>query len=120
MGKRARAAGGGDRPAKNYVYTLNLAGGHKYVGTTTQPVQRIGSHFAGAGAKWTQKHQPISVNSIMKCKSAAGVRKKSRDYCVPKNECLSWRRQGARSWSHKVDVSRRWLNKFSFNFSMTR
>jgi len=75
MGKRARAAGGGDRPAKNYVYTLNLAGGHKYVGTTTQPVQRIGSHFAGAGAKWTQKHQPISVNSIMKCKSAESAKK---------------------------------------------
>jgi hypothetical protein len=47
-----------------YVYTLNLKGGNKYVGFTQDPLTRISQHFSGNGAKWTQKHQPISVNSI--------------------------------------------------------
>ena len=47
-----------------YVYTLNLKGGAKYVGYTENPKKRLSQHFSGNGAQWTQKHQPISVNSI--------------------------------------------------------
>ena len=52
-----------------YVYTLNLKGGNKYVGYTENPATRLSQHFSGNGAKWTQKHQPISVNSIQKVSS---------------------------------------------------
>jgi predicted GIY-YIG superfamily endonuclease len=54
-----------------YVYTLNLKGGAKYVGYTENPKKRFADHFSGNGAKWTQKHQPISVNSIQKVSSVA-------------------------------------------------
>jgi putative endonuclease len=54
-----------------YVYTLNLKGGAKYVGYTENPKKRIADHFSGNGAKWTQKHQPISLNSIQKVSSVA-------------------------------------------------
>jgi len=49
-----------------YVYTLNLKGGNKYVGYTKNIKKRLSQHFSGSGAKWTQKHTPISVNSIQK------------------------------------------------------
>ncbi len=52
------------KPKPTYVYTLNLNGGNKYVGTTQNPQQRMAQHFSGNGAKWTQKHAPISVNSL--------------------------------------------------------
>jgi len=54
-----------------YVYTLNLKGGNKYVGYTQNPSKRISDHFSGNGAQWTQKHQPVSVNSIQKVSSVA-------------------------------------------------
>ena len=54
-----------------YVYTLNLKGGAKYVGYTENPKRRIADHFSGNGAKWTQKHKPVSVNSIQKVSSVA-------------------------------------------------
>jgi predicted GIY-YIG superfamily endonuclease len=58
-----------------YVYTLNLKGGHKYVGYTENPATRLSQHFSGNGAKWTQKHQPISVNSIQKVSSVRYAKK---------------------------------------------
>ena len=54
-----------------YVYTLNLKGGNKYVGYTQNPSKRISDHFSGNGAQWTQRHQPVSVNSIQKVSSVS-------------------------------------------------
>ncbi len=58
-----------------YVYTLNLKGGAKYVGYTENLNQRLSQHFSGNGAQWTQKHQPVSVNSIQKVSSVAYAKK---------------------------------------------
>lgn len=58
-----------------YVYTLNLKGGAKYVGYTENLNKRLNDHFTGNGAKWTQKHQPISVNSVQKVSSVAYAKK---------------------------------------------
>lgn len=53
-----------DKNDPHYVYTLNLEGGRKYVGRTSDPDKRIDQHFDGQGAKWTQKYRPISIESI--------------------------------------------------------
>ena len=58
-----------------YVYTLNLKGGNKYVGYTENPKNRISQHFSGNGAQWTQKHKPISINSIQKVSSVSYAKK---------------------------------------------
>ena len=58
-----------------YVYTLNLRGGAKYVGYTEDLNKRILQHFSGNGAKWTQKHPPVSVNSIQKVSTVAYAKK---------------------------------------------
>jgi predicted GIY-YIG superfamily endonuclease len=58
-----------------YVYTLNLKGGAKYVGYTENPNRRFSQHFSGTGAQWTQKHAPISVNSIQRVSSVAYAKK---------------------------------------------
>jgi predicted GIY-YIG superfamily endonuclease len=58
-----------------YVYTLNLKGGRKYVGYTQNPEARLTQHFSGSGAKWTQKHRPISINSIQEVSSVAKAKK---------------------------------------------
>lgn len=47
-----------------YVYSLNCKGGNKYVGMTNNIGRRLSQHFTGNGAKWTQKHDPVSVNSV--------------------------------------------------------
>ena len=60
---------------QHYIYTLNLEGGKKYVGITSNPEKRLNDHFNGNGAKWTQKHAPTSVNSIMPCKSYESAKK---------------------------------------------
>jgi len=72
---------------KSYVYSLNLKGGKKYVGKTNNIGRRLGQHFSGKGAKWTQKNKPMSVNHVQNCKSGASaskaetiVYKKMRDY----------------------------------------
>jgi predicted GIY-YIG superfamily endonuclease len=54
-----------------FVYTLNLRGGAKYVGITANLEKRLSDHFSGKGAQWTQKHKPISVNSIQRVSSIA-------------------------------------------------
>ena len=58
-----------------YVYTLNLKGGNKYVGYTQNPDRRLNQHFSGNGAQWTQKHQPVRVNSIQKVSSVVYAKK---------------------------------------------
>jgi predicted GIY-YIG superfamily endonuclease len=58
-----------------YVYTLNLKGGAKYVGYTQNPKKRLAEHFSGNGAQWTQKYQPISVNSIQKVSNVPYAKK---------------------------------------------
>ncbi len=54
-----------------FVYTLNLKGGAKYVGYTSNLEKRISDHFSGWGAKWTQKHKPLSVHIIRQVPSIA-------------------------------------------------
>ena len=70
-----------------YVYSLNLKNGKKYVGMTQNLEKRMGQHFLGKGAKWTQKNKPVSINHVQKCKSYESAKKaetivykKMRDY----------------------------------------
>ena len=70
-----------------YVYSLNLKNGKKYVGMTQNLEKRMGQHFLGKGAKWTQKNTPVSINHVQKCKSYESAKKaetivykKIRDY----------------------------------------
>ena len=72
---------------KNYVYSLNLKGGKKYVGKTTNIKKRLSQHFSGKGAQWTKKNKPVSVNHVQNCKTSKSaskaetiVYKKMRDY----------------------------------------
>ena len=72
---------------QTYVYSLNLKNGKKYVGMTQNLEKRMGQHFLGKGAKWTQKNKPISINHVQKCKSYESAKKaetivykKMRDY----------------------------------------
>jgi len=58
------------KKAPAYVYTLNLEGGRKYVGMTTNIKQRMDQHFSGEGSAWTQKYAPVSIKSI---KPAEGI-----------------------------------------------
>ena len=68
-----------NKPA--YTYILNLEGGKKYVGYTQSPKKRICDHFNGKGAKWTQKHRPVSINSIIKYNSvSAAKRGETKEY----------------------------------------
>ncbi len=60
---------------QHYVYTLNLKGGKKYVGMTSDPEKRLTDHFTGNGAQWTQKNQPTSLSSIIPCKNKESARK---------------------------------------------
>lgn len=53
----------------HYVYTLNLEGGKKYVGYSSNVKRRIAQHFNGTGAAVTRECRPISVHSVKKCSS---------------------------------------------------
>ena len=71
----------------NYVYSLNLSDGCKYVGRTTNPEELFAQHFQGSGAEWTKLHAPTSVNSMQQCKSEESAKaaerivyEKMRDY----------------------------------------
>ena len=63
---------------KHFVYSLNLENGNKYVGITSDPNKRFSDHFNGNGSKWTQKHLPISINSINQCKSLESAKNAER------------------------------------------
>jgi predicted GIY-YIG superfamily endonuclease len=60
---------------QNYVYSLNLENGKKYVGRTSNLEQRLNQHFSGHGAEWTKKNPPVSVNHIQKCKTPESAKK---------------------------------------------
>ena len=60
------------------VYTLNLTGGTKYVGITSNPEKRLNDHFNGSGATWTQKHLPVSINWINTCSSLQSAKNAER------------------------------------------
>lgn len=63
------------QPKKAYTYSLNLKGGKKYVGYTTNIKRRLGQHFSGNGAKVTQECRPISVNHVHRCTSVKNAKK---------------------------------------------
>ena len=46
------------------IYKLNLEGGKKYVGKTTNVDRRMEQHFSGNGAKVTKKFKPVSGKVI--------------------------------------------------------
>jgi hypothetical protein len=48
-----------DINAPTTIYKLNLKGGKKYVGKTTDIDRRTKQHFSGNGAKVTQKFKPL-------------------------------------------------------------
>ena len=58
-----------------YVYTLSLKGGNKYVGYTENLKKRLSQHFSGNGAQWTQKYEPVYINSIQKVSNVAYAKK---------------------------------------------
>ena len=72
------ASSGKSGGKQHYAYSLNLAGGRKYVGITTNPERRLAQHFGGQGAQWTQKHAPVSVNHLQRCSSAGTAKSAER------------------------------------------
>ena len=48
------------------IYKLNLEGGKKYVGKTTDIERRMNQHFSGNGAKVTKKFKPIDFKILEK------------------------------------------------------
>jgi len=61
-----------------YCYSLNCVNGKKYVGFTTNLDKRLNDHFSGNGSKATQKHRPVSINHIQKCKNEDNAKKAER------------------------------------------
>ena len=53
--------------APTQIYKLNLEGGKKYVGKTTNVNKRMNQHFSGNGAKVTQKFKPINGEIVDEC-----------------------------------------------------
>ena len=53
--------------APTQIYKLNLEGGKKYVGKTTNINKRMNQHFSGNGAKVTQKFKPINGEIVDEC-----------------------------------------------------
>ena len=53
--------------APTQIYKLNLEGGKKYVGKTTNVNKRMNQHFSGTGAKVTQKFKPINGEIVDEC-----------------------------------------------------
>jgi predicted GIY-YIG superfamily endonuclease len=84
------------RKAPAMVYITTSTAGHKYVGMTKPGLaingktlldRRLNAHFSGKGAKWTQKHSPVKVSYVQKCKSLQAAKraetaiyKRMRDY----------------------------------------
>ena len=53
-----------DINAPTAIYKMNLEGGKKYVGKTTNIDRRMNQHFSGNGAKVTKKFKPIDVKVV--------------------------------------------------------
>ena len=58
-----------------YCYSLNLKGGKKYVGMTTNLERRLDQHFSGSGSAVTQQCTPVSVHHVQRCKSVSNAKK---------------------------------------------
>ena len=57
----------GNINAPTKIYKLNLEGGKKYVGKTTNVNKRMVQHFSGKGSKVTQKFKPINGEIVDEC-----------------------------------------------------
>ena len=68
-----------NRHTTAYVYILSLEGGNKYIGYTKNPTKRFADHFSGNGAKWTQKHKPVSIDSLQRVNNVYEAKKVERD-----------------------------------------
>ena len=53
-----------DINAPTSIYKMNLKGGKKYVGKTTDVDRRMNQHFSGNGAKVTKKFKPIDAKVV--------------------------------------------------------
>ena len=53
-----------DINAPTVVYKMNLEGGKKYIGKTTDVDRRMDQHFSGNGAKVTKKFKPIDAKVV--------------------------------------------------------
>jgi predicted GIY-YIG superfamily endonuclease len=71
----ARSHIDGGAPKKNFVYSLTLENGRKYVGRTNNLEQRMDAHFSGQGAQFTQKYRPVEINHIQACNSEPSSKK---------------------------------------------
>jgi len=73
---------GKGKPSSNkkshYVYTLNLKGGKKYVGYTSNLNKRMHQHFSGNGAMVTKQCPPVSVHAVNKCSSLQAAKNAER------------------------------------------
>lgn len=62
----------------HYVYTLNLEGGKKYVGYTSNLNKRMHQHFSGNGSMVTKQCKPVSVHAVNKCSSLQAAKNAER------------------------------------------
>lgn len=62
-----------------FLYTLELAGGFWYVGTTQCPSRRLKEHRDGHGAEWTKLHKPIAFSKTYAIKCLKEGEHDSRD-----------------------------------------
>ena len=62
------------------VYVLLLKNAHFYVGITDNLKKRISQHFAGTGAVWTKKYQPVEVLEVIQNASLLIETKVTREY----------------------------------------
>ena len=53
-----------DINAPTAIYKMNLKGGKKYVGKTTDVDRRMQQHFSGNGSKVTKKFKPIDAKVV--------------------------------------------------------
>ena len=53
-----------DINAPTAIYKMNLEGGKKYVGKTSDIDRRMNQHFTGNGAKVTKKFKPIDAKVV--------------------------------------------------------
>ena len=53
-----------DINAPTAIYKMNLEGGKKYIGKTTNVDRRMDQHFSGNGAKVTKKFKPIDAKVV--------------------------------------------------------
>ena len=53
-----------DINAPTAIYKMNLEGGKKYIGKTTNFDRRMKQHFSGNGAKVTKKFKPINAKVV--------------------------------------------------------